>query len=143
MSKISVVYWSGTGNTQAMAEAVGAGITKAGKEADIVEVSSASIDDLSAQKAFALGCPAMGAEVLEELEFDPFVTDVEGIVSGKTVLLFGSYGWGDGQWMRDWEERMTDAGAALLGGEGVICQEAPDDDMIADLQALGEQLAGL
>ncbi len=143
MSKVSVVYWSGTGNTRAMAEAVGEGITKAGKEADVVEVSSASIDDLSAQKAFALGCPAMGAEVLEEVEFDPFVSDVEGIASGKTILLFGSYGWGDGQWMRDWEERMTDAGAVVLGGEGVICQESPDDDVIANLQALGEQLAGL
>ena len=85
----------------------------------------------------------MGAEVLEEVEFDPFVSEVEGIASGKTILLFGSYGWGDGQWMRDWEERMTDAGAVVLGGEGVICQESPDDDVIANLQALGEQLAGL
>ena len=78
MSKISVVYWSGTGNTAAMAEAIGAGIEKAGKEADVVEVSAASVDELKSAKAFALGCPAMGAEVLEELEMEPFVEDVEG-----------------------------------------------------------------
>ena len=104
MSKISVVYWSQTGNTQAMAEAVGAGITKAGKEADVVEVSGASMEDLKAAKVFALGCPAMGAEVLEEMEMEPFVEEVEGFAQGKTIALFGSYGWGDGQWMRDWEE---------------------------------------
>ena len=120
MSKISVVYWSQTGNTQAMAEAVGAGITKAGKEADVVEVSGASMEDLKAAKVFALGCPAMGAEVL---------------------ALFGSYGWGDGQWMRDWEERMTAAGATVLNGEGLICQETPDDDAIKQCEELGEQLA--
>ena len=113
MSKISVVYWSQTGNTQAMAEAVGAGITKAGKEADVVEVSGASMEDLKAAKVFALGCPAMGAEVLEEMEMEPFVEEVEGFAQGKTIALFGSYGWGDGQWMRDWEERMTAAGATL------------------------------
>ena len=114
MSKISVVYWSQTGNTQAMAEAVGAGITKAGKEADVVEVSGASMEDLKAAKVFALGCPAMGAEVLEEMEMEPFVEEVEGFAQGKTIALFGSYGWGDGQWMRDWEERMTAAGATVL-----------------------------
>ena len=109
MSKISVVYWSQTGNTEAMAEAVGAGIAKAGKEADVVEVSSASMEDLKAAKVFALGCPAMGAEVLEEMEMEPFVEEVEGFAQGKTIALFGSYGWGDGQWMRDWEERMQQA----------------------------------
>ena len=103
MSKISVVYWSQTGNTEAMAEAVGAGIAKAGKEADVVEVSSASMEDLKAAKVFALGCPAMGAEVLEEMEMEPFVEEVEGFAQGKTIALFGSYGLGDGQWMRDWE----------------------------------------
>ena len=143
MSKVSVVYWSGTGNTQAMADAVGEGIAQAGGEADVVSVDAASVDDLAGEKAFALGCPAMGAEVLEEVEFEPFISEVEGIASGKTILLFGSYGWGDGQWMRDWEERMTDAGAVLLGGEGVICQEAPDDDVLDTLKALGGQLAGI
>ena len=88
MSKISVVYWSQTGNTEAMAEAVGAGIAKAGKEADVVEVSSASMEDLKAAKVFALGCPAMGAEVLEEMEMEPFVEEVEGFATGKTIRTF-------------------------------------------------------
>ena len=132
MSKISVVYWSQTGNTEAMAEAVGAGIAKAGKEADVVEVSSASMEDLKAAKVFALGCPAMGAEVLEEMEMEPFVEEVEGFAQGKTIALFGSYGWG---------ERMTAAGATVLNGEGLICQETPDDDAIKQCEELGEQLA--
>lgn len=143
MSKISVVYWSQTGNTEAMAEAVGAGIAKAGKEADVVEVSSASMEDLKAAKVFALGCPAMGAEVLEEMEMEPFVEEVEGFAQGKTIALFGSYGWGDGQWMRDWEGRVTGDGATLVNGEGVICNAAPDDSVAEQLKDLGHTLAGL
>jgi flavodoxin short chain len=143
MDKIQVVYWSQGGNTQAMAEAVGQGITEAGKEADVIFVSSASLDTLKDAKAFALGCPAMGAEVLEEGEMEPFVCEVEAIASGKTIALFGSYGWGDGQWMRDWTDRMSAAGANVLNGEGVICQEAPDDAALADCVALGKQLAGI
>ena len=114
MDKIYVVYWSQSGNTQAMAEAVGDGINAAGKEAVVVDVSSASLDDLKSAKAFALGCPAMGAEVLEEGEMEPFVCDVEGFAAGKTIGLFGSYGWGDGQWMRDWVDRMSAAGANVF-----------------------------
>ena len=143
MSKISVVYWSQSGNTAAMAEAVAKGITDAGKEAEIVFVSSASIDELKNETAFALGCPAMGAEVLEESEMEPFVTELEASVSGKTIGLFGSYGWGDGVWMRDWVDRMTAAGATVAGGEGVICQDAPDDDAKADCEALGKSLAAV
>ena len=141
MSKVYVVYWSGTGNTQAMAEAVGDGITAAGKEAEVVEVGSVSLEDLKAAPSFALGCPAMGAEVLEEGEMEPFVAEVEGFASGKNIALFGSYGWGDGEWMRQWVDRMSDAGANVLNGEGLICQEAPDDDVLAECKNLGEQLA--
>ena len=94
-----------------------------------------------AAKGFAMGCPAMGAEVLEEGEMEPFVCDVEGFAAGKTIALFGSYGWGDGQWMRDWEARMSGAGATIVGGEGVICQEAPDADAIEQCKALGKALA--
>lgn len=141
MEKVYVVYWSGTGNTAAMADAVGEGITEAGREAVVLEVGSASVDDLKDAKAFALGCSAMGAEVLEEEEMEPFVAEVEGIASGKQIGLFGSYGWGDGQWMRDWEERMAAAGATVVGGEGVICNEAPDDDAVEACRALGKQLA--
>ena len=143
MDKVIVAYWSQTGNTAAMAAAVGEGITEAGKEAVVTDISSVSMDDLKDASAFALGCPAMGAEVLEEGEMEPFVTEVEAFVAGKKIGLFGSYGWGDGQWMRDWEDRMKAAGATVVGGEGVICQETPDDDALANCKALGKELAAL
>ena len=140
---ISIVYWSQTGNTQAMAEAISEGVTEAGKEAKIIDVTDASLDALKTEKVFALGCPAMGAEVLEESEMEPFVSELEGSVGGKTIALFGSYGWGDGQWMRDWEDRMKAAGATVVGGEGVICQETPDDEALENCKALGKELAAL
>ena len=143
MSNIQVVFWSQSGNTEAMANAVADGIRKAGKEADVVFVSDASIDELKSAKVFALGCPAMGAEVLEEGEMEPFVSDLEMSVSGKTIGLFGSYGWGDGQWMRDWVDRMTSAGATVVDGDGVICMGAPDADATAQCEALGARLASL
>ena len=138
---ISVVYWSGTGNTQAMAEAVAEGIKAAGQEAELLEVGNADAATVAAGNAFALGCPSMGSEQLEEAEMEPFIKEIESLVSGKTILLFGSYGWGGGEWMRDWEERMTAAGATVLNGEGLICQETPDDDAIKQCEELGEQLA--
>lgn len=141
MDKIQVVFWSQSGNTQAMAEAIGKGITEAGKEAEVVYVGSASLDALKEAKVFALGCPSMGVEVLEEGEMEPFVSEVEAFAGGKTIALFGSYGWGDGEWMRDWVDRMQSAGATVLNGEGLICQEAPDDDAIAECVNLGKQLA--
>lgn len=143
MSKIQVVFWSQGGNTQAMAEAVGKGIQEAGKEAEVVFVSAASLEELKNANAFALGCPAMGAEVLEEGEMEPFVSEVETFASGKTIALFGSYGWGDGQWMRDWVDRMTAAGAKVLNGEGVMSHETPDEDVLAECVALGKQLAAV
>ena len=138
MSKVNVVYWTQSGNTQVMAEALAEG---AGTTATFV--SDVNMDDLKNAKGFALGCPAMGAEVLEEAEFDPFVSEVEDFAAGKTITLFGSYGWGDGQWMRDWVERMEAAGAQVVGGQDLICQEAPDDDMIEALKAAGVRLAAL
>jgi flavodoxin short chain len=138
---MKVVYWSQTGNTEAMAQAVAEGIKQAGKEAEVVSVSQISAADLANESAFALGCPAMGAEVLEESEMEPFVSDLEGSLSGKKVALFGSFGWGDGQWMRDWVDRVTSAGAEVIGGEGVICQEAPDDDALLACRNLGKNLA--
>lgn len=143
MDKIYVVYWSQSGNTQAMAEAVGEGIKAAGKEAEVVNVATVSADVLKDAKAFALGCPAMGAEVLEETEMEPFVTEVEGFAAGKSIALFGSYGWGDGQWMTDWTDRMTAAGATVLNGEGLICNETPDEDALNECRSLGTQLADL
>ena len=138
---ISIVYWSQTGNTQAMAEAISEGVTEAGKEAKIIDVTDASLDALKTEKVFALGCPAMGAEVLEESEIEPFVSELEGSVGGKTIALFGSYGWGDGQWMRDWAQRAQDDGAQLFSEEGLICNETPDDDVQAACRKLGADLA--
>lgn len=140
---ISVVYWSGTGNTQAMAEAVAEGIKAAGQEAELLEVGDADAKTVAEEAAFALGCPAMGAEVLEEEEMEPFVSEVEKFAEGKTIALFGSYGWGDGEWMRDWEERMANVGAVIWHGEGLICCEEPDEDMLMECEKLGEELGGL
>lgn len=143
METVKIVFWSQGGNTAAMAAAVAEGVQEAGSKAEIINVSDASVADLQSMKGFALGCPAMGAEVLEEMEMEPFMCELEGSLAGKSVGLFGSYGWGDGQWMRDWEERCKAAGAAVVGGEGVICQETPDDDAIASCRALGRVLAAL
>ena len=139
MSKIAVVYWSGTGNTQAMAEAVAEGIKAAGQEAELLEVGNADAKTVAAVDAFALGSPAMGAEVLEESEMEPFVEELESYVSGKKILLFGSYGWGDGEWMRTWEETCK-ADGAVLACDSVLANEAPDDDAVAACQALGKAL---
>lgn len=141
MSKIIIAYWSQSGNTQTMAEAIGAGAEQAQKDVLVSEISAVSMDDLRNTDVFALGCPAMGAEVLEEGEMEPFVTEVEGFASGKKIALFGSYGWGDGQWMRDWEERMQAAGASIINGEGLICHETPDEEGLEACHRLGEALA--
>ena len=143
MDKVCVVFWSQGGNTEAMAEAIGQGVREAGKEAEVVFVSEASIDELKKAKGFALGCPAMGAEVLEEAEMEPFVCEVESFAAGKTIALFGSYGWGDGQWMRDWVDRMNSAGATVLNGEGLMCHEMPDADGLNECKNIGAQLANL
>lgn len=132
--KTAVIYWSATGNTEAMAKAVAEG---AGVEP--VAVSDFS-DDIKDFDTLAFGCPAMGSEVLEESEFEPFFSSIESSISGKKVLLFGSYGWGDGQWMRDWEERTKNAGAELVGGEGYIVNDEPTDDDLEKLKALGSEL---
>ena len=133
--KTALIYWSGTGNTEAMANAVAEG---AGVDAVTVSDFSGNVEDFD---ALAFGCPAMGAEVLEEDEFEPFFTGIESKLSGKKVLLFGSYGWGDGEWMRNWQERVTTAGAELVGDEGYIANEAPSDDDLAKLKALGAEIA--
>ena len=138
MNKTAVIYWSGTGNTQAMAEAVAQG---AGGQ--LFAVSEISAAEAAAYDALALGCPAMGDEVLEESEFEPFFSELEASLAGKKVALFGSYGWGDGQWMREWQERAVSAGAQLCGGEGLILNETPDADGLAACQKLGADLAAM
>lgn len=143
MEKVSIVYWSQTGNTEAMAKMIAQGAEEAGAKAELIEVSSANVDELIALPGFAIGCPAMGAEELEDAEVEPFVASIEGKVSGKSLLLFGSYDWGDGEWMRIWQDRMTAKGASLVTGEGVIANNAPDAEAEAKLKAAGAELAKL
>ncbi|MBO6231210.1 MAG: flavodoxin [Ruminiclostridium sp.] len=131
----AVIYWSGTGNTETMAKAVAEG---AGVEAVSVSDFKGNVADYT---ALALGSPAMGDEVLEESEFEPFFAGIEGSISGKKIALFGSYDWGDGQWMRTWEDRVKAAGAELVGGAGIISNLEPSDDILAKCKEIGSQLA--
>ena len=141
MSKIAVVFWSGTGNTEAMADAVAEGAKGAGAEVSVFNVTDFSADKVDEFDAIAFGCPAMGAETLEDSEFEPVFNECEPKLNGKKIALFGSYGWGDGEWMRTWEETCNSAGAVLTA-EIVICNDAPDDEATANCNALGAALAG-
>ena len=139
MSKIAVVYWSGTGNTEAMANAVAEGAKGAGAAVELFTEDAFSASMMDDFDAIAFGCPSMGAEQLEESEFEPMFTDCESKLSGKKIALFGSYGWGDGEWMRNWEDTCRDKGAEIAC-ESVICMEAPDDEAEANCRSLGAAL---
>ncbi len=143
MSKTAIIYWSGTGNTEAMAEAVLDGAKEVNPDTKFFTVSEITADEAAGYDTLILGCPAMGAEVLEEEEFEPFFTELEGKISGKNIALFGSYGWGDGEWMRNWEERVTSAGANLVNGEGIMANEEPDDEAKENCKKLGRDAAAL
>ncbi len=140
MSKIAVVYWSGTGNTEAMAGAVADGAKNAGAEVSVFTSADFGPAQMDAFDAVAFGCPSMGVEQLEDGEFEPMFLDCESKLGGKKIALFGSYGWGDGEWMRTWEDTCRSNGAVLACGS-VICQEAPDEEAVAACQALGAALA--
>ena len=140
MSKIAVVYWSGTGNTEAMARAVSEGAQAAGAAAELLTAPEFGPDKVADYDALAFGCPAMGAEQLEEDEFEPMFTACKAALKGKRIALFGSYGWGDGEWMRSWEATAKGCGAALAC-ESVICADAPDAAARAACEALGKALA--
>ncbi|MBQ3192543.1 MAG: flavodoxin [Oscillospiraceae bacterium] len=139
MSKIAVVYWSGTGNTEAMANAVADGARNAGADVSLYTAADFSAALMDTFDAIAFGCPSMGAEQLEENEFEPMFQDCESRLRGRKIALFGSYGWGDGEWMRSWENTCRASGA-LLACDSVICQETPDNDGQADCRALGAAL---
>lgn len=139
MSKIAVVYWSGTGNTEAMANAVLEGIRNAGAEGEVYSVAEFDSSMLSSFDAVAFGCPAMGAEQLEDFEFEPLFESCRATLNGKKLALFGSYGWGDGQWMRDWEASCRECGA-ILTSESVICSGYPEADSIESCKDLGRSL---
>ena len=140
MSKVAVVYWSGTGNTEAMAAAVADGAKEKGAEVSVLTASEFSPEAADGFDGIAFGCPAMGSEVLEETEFEPMFNSVEAKLKDKKIALFGSYGWGDGEWMRNWEDVCKADGANLVC-DSVICNEAPDNDALAACKALGAALA--
>ncbi len=140
MSKVAVVYWSGTGNTAAMASAVMDGAKEKGAEVDIYTSATFDASMMDQYDAIAFGCPAMGAEVLEESEFDPMFMECESKLSGKKIALFGSYGWGSGEWMETWADNCKNAGAQFVC-DYVICNGAPDADGTAACKALGSALA--
>ena len=140
MSKIAVVYWSGTGNTEAMAKSVAAGARSAGAEVELLTAAEFGPDKLSAYDAAAFGCPAMGSEQLEEDEFEPMFSACKPALKGKKIALFGSYGWGDGEWMRSWETTAKGYGAQLAAGS-VICADAPDEEARSACESLGKTLA--
>ena len=139
MSKVAIVYWSGTGNTEAMANYVAEGVKKAGGEADLFTSAEFGADKAGEYDRIAFGCPSMGAEQLEESEFQPMFDEVSPVLSGKKIALFGSYGWGDGEWMRTWESDCDSAGGNLVC-ESVICTETPDDAALEACRALGKAL---
>ena len=140
MANTAVVFWSGTGNTEQMANAVAEAIREKGSQAALIQAADFHAADVASYDAIAFGCPAMGAEELEEGEFEPMFAEVEGSLNGKKIALFGSYGWGDGEWMRSWEENCADAGIALAA-ESVICNDAPDDEALEACKALGAAIA--
>ena len=140
MKKTAVIYWSGTGNTEAMANAVADGMRAAGADCAVLTPDTVDAGGLDALEAVALGCPAMGAEELEETEYAPMFASIKDKLAGKAVALFGSYGWGDGEWMRTWEQECADAGIKLVA-ESVICCEAPDDEALEACKSLGKKLA--
>lgn len=140
MSKIAVVYWSGTGNTEIMAEKVVEGAKAAGAEVTLFTATEFSVDKVGEYDAIAFGCPSMGEEELEDTEFEPMFTSCESALKDKKIALFGSYGWGDGEWMRNWEDECRNAGA-VLACDSVTCNDAPDSDCESACRTLGKRLA--
>ena len=139
MSKVAVVYWSGSGNTEAMADKVAEGAKAAGAEVEVISADDFGGTDIEGFDGVAFGCPAMGDEELEDSVFQPVFEACEPKLSGKKVVLFGSYGWGDGEWMRSWEEKCKNDGVSLAA-DSVICNEEPDDEAQAACIELGKAI---
>lgn len=138
--KMKIVYWSGTGNTEKMANLIAEGIKEGGKDAEIVNVSSANPDIFNEEEIVILGCPAMGDEVIEESEFEPFIEEISGKVNGKKVALFGSYGWGNGEWMESFEERISSYGGSLVI-DSLIIQNEPEGSSEDQCIEFGQSIA--
>lgn len=141
MSKVLVIYWSGTGNTEIMANSIAEGIKEAGSEAEVLPVSEAKPDMVDSYEKIAFGCSAMGDEELEETEFEPYFAEVESKLKDKEIALFGSYSWNDGEWMRLWNKRTIDDGAKLFQNEGLIVFDTPTDDDQAKCKEFGASFA--
>ncbi|HJA93545.1 MAG TPA: flavodoxin [Candidatus Eisenbergiella merdipullorum] len=141
MNKLAIVYWSGTGNTQTMAGCIADGAREAGAQVTVMGPDEFAADRFPEFDVVAFGCPAMGNEQLEEGEVEPMFSGLEGTLNGKKIALFGSYGWGDGEWMREWCSRCQEAGAVLYDMEGLIVNEAPDDKAQENCRDLGRKLA--
>jgi flavodoxin I len=139
MKKVMIIYWSGTGNTEEMAKAVAEGASNNQVEVSLLSVEQVTMGMVEQADAIGMGCPSMGAEVLEESVMEPFVASIQNLVKGKPMVLFGSYGWGNGEWMEDWVSRMKEYGATLLE-EGLIISNGPDANGIAECKALGNTL---
>lgn len=136
-NKINIIYWSGTGNTESMAEAIFEG-SKKGGNSKLLTVDKATLEDVKEADVLFLGCPSMGVEELEESEMEPFMESISSDISGKKIVLFGSYGWGDGEWMKDWEERVKNCGGIIVE-DSVICNELPEEEHLNHLSNLGEK----
>ena len=143
MSKVAVVYWSGTGNTEIMANKVAEGAKAGGAEVEVFEAEGFSADKMDEFDAVAFGCPSMGCEELEDTIFEPMFASCESKLQGKKIALFGSYGWGNQEWMRDWEDRIVADGATVVNGEGIAVNGTPGPDAEDELKALGQTLASL
>ncbi len=139
MKKITVIYWSGTGNTEIMAKAIAESAKKDNVEVKLLRVADANIKDVEEADVLALGCPSMGSEVLEEDEMAPFIESIESTIKDKSVILFGSYGWGSGEWMENWEEQMLRYGSKLIA-ESLIINEEPDEEGLNQCYKFGQLL---
>jgi len=140
MKNVVVIYWTGTGNTQTMAEGIVVGAKTAGADVKLLNVYDAKVEDVINAEAVAFGCPSMGAEVLEESEMEPFIESIAGAVKGKKIILFGSYGWGNGEWMTDWQDRMEGYGANIIV-DGFIINNDPDKEGIKRCNEIGALLS--
>lgn len=140
MKNLVIIYWSGTGNTEAMAEWIREGAQNGDANVKLLNVGDAKIEDVSMADVVAFGCPSMGSEVLEEAEMEPFIESIANVINGKNIILFGSYGWGNGEWMADWQERMEGYGAKVIA-DGLIINNEADSEGIAKCKEIGELLS--
>lgn len=136
-NKINIIFWSGTGNTESMAQAIFEG-SKNNGNSKLLTVDKGTLDDVKEADILFLGCPSMGVEELEESEMEPFMESISNDIDGKKIILFGSYGWGDGEWMQGWEQRIKNCGGIIIE-ESIICNESPEENILKQLVALGER----